>query len=282
MKKENVRVAEQQPPTEPENPEKLMAEYKQTKDVGIRNRLVMYYAPVVKHTIINMRAMLPQNIQQEEFFNQGILTLIDCIEKFDPNRGASFTTFIYKHLRGAMLSYMRKHSWLPYRVRVARRSILQAQAELSHNLLREPTEKEIADHLQIPEKELSRNLREIGTADMISFEELISGAGGGFTAPFDGIPLHGSDRFGDILEDSVDRGLMEDELEGVLAEAIDALSPKEKQVITLCYYENLNLREIGEVLGVSQQRISYIRSGALARLRQALTEYLHGKDEASC
>ena len=275
-------MAEQLAPTEPENPGKMMAEYKQTKDILIRNRLVLYYAPVVKHTIINMRAMLPQNIQQEDFFNQGILTLIDCIERFDPDRGASFTTFIYKHLRGAMLSYMRKHSWLPYRVRVARRSILQAQADLNNRLMREPTEKEIADHLRMPEKELSRNLQEIGTAEMLSFEELVSGAGGGFSSPYDGISLHGSDRFGDLLEDSVDRGLMQDELQQVLEQAITALAPREKQVITLCYYENLNLREIGEVLGVSQQRISYIRSGALAKLRQALTEYLHGKDEASC
>ena len=276
---EMLEIIGNKPPGELENPEEMMAEYKKTKDVHIRNLLVLHYAPAVKHTIINMRGSLPQNIQQEDFFNQGVITLIDCIEKYDPDRGASFTTFIYKHLRGAMLSYMRKHSWLPYRVRAARRSILQAQTELHSRLMREPTEKEIAEYLHIPEKELSRNLQEIGAADMVSFEELISGAGGGISASYDGISMHGGDSFSEILGDSVDREMMREELQAVLAAAIGGLAPKEKQVVTLCYYENLNLREIGEVLGVSQQRISFIRSGALAKLRKAMNEYLHGKDE---
>ena len=280
--KGGLRVLERQPPYELDNPEELMAVYKQTNDTHVRNQLVMHYAPVIKHTIINMRGTLPQNIQQEEFFNQGIITLIDCIEKFDPDRGASFTTFIYKHIRGAMLSYMRKHSWLPYRVRLARRGILQAQTELNNQLMREPTDKELADYLQIPEKELSRNLHEIGTADMVSFEELINGAGGGLSVSREGAPVRGKGPFSEILGDSIDRDMMQDELQNVLANAIDGLSPKEKQVISLCYYENLNLREIGEVLGVSQQRISFIRSGALLKLKKTMTEYLYGKDESEC
>ena len=265
---------EQQPLPSMDSPEALMAEYKRTKDINIRNQLVMHYAPAVQHTIINMRGSLPRYIQQEEFFNQGILTLIDCIDKYDPDRGASFTTFIYKHLRGAMLSYTRKHSWLPYRVRSARRAIIQAQTELSNSLMREPTEKELAAYMDIPERDLSRILQEIGGGDMVSFEELVSGTGG-IAASFDGVTLRG----GDLPEDSIDSEMMRAELVDVLAAAIEGLSPKEKQVITLCYYENLNLREIGEVLGVSQQRISFIRSGALRKMRSAMSQYVYGKDE---
>jgi RNA polymerase sigma factor for flagellar operon FliA len=257
----------------------MMALYKQTKDVEIRNQLVMHYAPAVKHTIINMRSILPQHISQEEFFHQGVIALIECIDKYDPDRGASFSTFIYKHLRGAMLSYMRKHSWLPYRVRTARRSILQARAELNSQLLREPTDQELADHLQMPAKELNRNLQEIATADMVSFEEVMSGAGGGITSLFDGATTQAGQRLAAIRDDSIDRELMQEELRSVLAEAIDDLSPKEKQVISLCYYENLNLREIGEVLNVSQQRISFIRSQALAKLKNTMVKYLYGRDE---
>ena len=273
-------MVELRPPNELENPEEVMAAYKQTKDVNLRNQLVMHYSTAVKNTIINMRGTLPQTIQQEEFFNQGIIALIDCIEKYDPDRGASFTTFIYKHLRGAMLSYMRKHSWLPYRVRAARRSIVQAQSELNNRLMREPTEKEMAEHLNIPEKELDRNLREIGTADMISFEELVSGSGGAFPLSERGYYPGGG--FGGIPEDGIDREMLQEELQEVLLEAIGKLSPKEKQVITLCYYENLNLREIGEVLGVSQQRISFIRTSALGKLRKEMQQYLYGKDEETC
>ncbi len=260
-------MMEHQPPKEKINPEELMAAYKQTGDLNIRNQLVMHYAPVVKNTIISMRSLLPQNIQQEEFFNQGIITLMGCIDKFDPDRGASFSTFIYKHLRGTMLSYMRKQSWLPYRVRTARRSIIQGQAELGNQLMREPTDKELAEYLGMPEKELNRNLQEIATADMFSFEELIDGMSSG------------QEGFTNTREDTVDRNLLQKELKQVLGEAIDRLSPKEKQVITLCYYENLNLREIGEVLSVSQQRVSFIRSAALTKLNKVMSQYLHGKDD---
>lgn len=263
-------MMEHQPPKEKINPEELMAAYKQTGDLNIRNQLVMHYAPTVKNTIISMRSLLPQNIQQDEFFNQGIITLMGCIDKFDPGRGASFSTFIYKHLRGTMLSYMRKQSWLPYRVRTARRSIVQGQAELSNQLMREPTDRELAEYLDMPEKELNRNLQEIAAADMVSFEELIEGTGGS------------QEGLTNIRENTVDRDMLQRELKQVLGEAIDRLSPKEKQVITLCYYENLNLREIGEVLNVSQQRISFIRSSALTKLNRAMSQYLHGKDEDEC
>jgi len=273
-----MAALDQIPPNELENPAEMMAEYKRTKDIQIRNQLVMHYAPAVKHTIINMRSILPQQIPQEDFFHQGVIALIDCIEKYDPDRGASFSTFIYKHLRGAMLSYMRKHSWLPYRVRVARRSILQAQSELHDQLVREPNEKELAEHLQMPEKELNRNLQEIAAADMVSFEELMSGAGGGFSSPYEGAPLRSGDRFQD-QQSGVDREMMQAELREVLAEAIDNLSPKEKQVISLCYYENLNLREIGEVLDVTQQRVSFIRSRALVKLKKVMVQYIYGEDE---
>jgi RNA polymerase sigma factor for flagellar operon FliA len=97
-----------------------------------------------------------------------------------------------------------------------------------------------------------------------------------------GSAFHAGDRFNDYHEDSVDREMMQAELRMKLAEAIDGLLPKEKQVISLCYYENLNLREIGEVLGVSQQRISFIRSHALTKLKKVMIEYFYGEDESQC
>lgn len=242
------------------NPEEMMEAYKRTRDIDIRNQLVLHYSSAVRHTIINMRNMLSTTIQQEEFFNQGIIALIDCIEKYDPSRGASFTTFIYKYIRGAMLSYMRKNSWLPYRVRVARRGALQAQAELSNKLLREPTDSEMAEFLAISEEELRRRQKEIANADMVSFDDLIN------------VALARSSDTGE----EIDASMLREELREVLSKAIDKLSAKEKQVIALCYYENLNLREIGEVLGVSQQRISYIRTNALAKLKVSMMAYLYG------
>jgi RNA polymerase sigma factor for flagellar operon FliA len=144
--------------------------------------------------------------------------------------------------------------------------------------MREPTDQELAERLQMPMKELNRNLQEIATADMVSFEELVTGTGGALALGYDGGAFRPGDSMGAVPADSVDRNLMQAELQAVLAGAIEGLSAKEKQVISLCYFENLNLREIGEVLSVSQQRISFIRSQALVKLRKTMIEYLHGEE----
>lgn len=248
------------------NPTELMALYKQTGDLAVRNQLVLHYISSVKKTVMSMRSILPANIQYDDFVNQGVLALIDCIEKYDASRGASFDTYIYKRLRGSVLSYMRKQSWLPYRVRVARRNILQEQENMMAELGREPTTLELAERLQMSEKELDKYLVEIANAEMYSFEELLENASYMIEGTVDhsGTPLP-------------EAQVLQDELKQVLQEAIDSLPMREKQVITLCYYENLNLREIGEVLGVSQQRASCARTTGLTKLNKKITDYLEGK-----
>ena len=126
--------------------------YKKTGDLSIRNQIVLHYMDSIKKTVMSMRSILPGNMQYDDFVNQGVLALIDCIEKYDMDRGASFDTYIYKRLRGSVLSYMRKQSWLPYRVRVARRNILQEQEHMMAELGREPTHAELAQRMRMSEK----------------------------------------------------------------------------------------------------------------------------------
>lgn len=254
------------------DPVELMQRYKQTGDLEIRNQLVMHYLGSVKKTVMSMRSILPPNMQYEDFINQGVLALIDCIDKFDPSRGASFDTYIFKRLRGSVLSYMRKQSWLPYRVRAARRTILHEQEVLTAELGREPTQAELCGKLDMRPEDYDRYVAEIANAEMYSFEDLLENAS----------QLINRSSAEESEDTSPEAQVMRDELCQVLQRAIDELPKREREVITLCYYENLNLREIGEVLGVSQQRASCARTSGLAKLSRKLSDYLNERESKSC
>ncbi|MEA4892920.1 MAG: FliA/WhiG family RNA polymerase sigma factor [Peptococcaceae bacterium] len=245
-----------------EDPEALMRRYKASGDIELRNQLVMHYLQHVNVAIYSMRSILLSNVPFDDFFNQGILALIDCIERYDPERGASFDTYSYMGIRGSILKYLRKQNWLPNRVWEARKRISQVQKKLEQKLMREPSDAELAEALGISEKKLAQYIMEISAVDALSFEELME-------QTLEGVRRKPAQP----TEPEVDRGLLEEELRLALAGAIDSLPPKQKQIITLYYYENLNLREIGQVLNLSQQRISQIRMSALDRLRKTLEEF---------
>jgi len=245
-----------------EDPEKVMLRYKGTGDVELRNQLVMHYLQYVNIAIYSMRSILLSNIPFDDFFNQGIMALIDCIERYDPTRGASFDTYSYMGIRGSILKYLRKQNWLPNRVWEARKRISQGRIDLEQTLLREPTDKELADHLEMTEKQLNNLISEITVVETVSFEELLENTYSGIT-----------ENTGLISDIDISDNLLQQEMLDALADAINKLPPKQKQVISLYYYENLNLREIGEVLDISQQRVSQIRSKTLDVLTEAMKDF---------
>ncbi len=245
-----------------QNPDAVMEEYKRTGDLNLRNQLVLHYAPYVKAAIYSMRSLLYSNIPAEDFFNQGILALIECIERFNISRGVRLDTYMYKVVRGRLINYARKENWLPNRVWNAAKRISATRTALEARLMRTPTDKEIAEEMGISYEEYERLRVEISTADTVSYEEMLEQSWDSF-----------SGKTAESTQAPIDEGLMHEEMQSVLAKAIDALPPRHKQVIALCYYENLNLREIGEVLGLTQQRVSQIRASALKKLQAAMKEY---------
>lgn len=247
-----------------EDPEGLMRRYKETGDIELRNQLVMHYLRHVNAAIFGMRNVLLSNIPYEDFFNQGIITLIECIERYDPDRGASFDTFSYLAIRGSVLKYLRKQNWLPNRLWEARKNISQGRKRLEFELMREPTNLELAQHLGISEEQLGRDLLEMSVVDTVSFEELIESA---FINKLEEAKASGNE----MNEEVVSR-VIRKELSEALADAINSLPPRQRQIITLYYYENLTLREIGKIFDLSPQRITQIRKKALENIENSLRQ----------
>ncbi|WP_458862807.1 sigma-70 family RNA polymerase sigma factor [Acidaminobacterium chupaoyuni] len=243
------------------DPEELMLRYKESGSLELRNQLVMHYLQYVNTAIWGMRTILISNIPYDDFFDQGVLALMECIERYDPDRGASFDTYSYMAIRCAMLKYLRKQNWLSNRLWEMRKKIVRARAALEQQLGRQPAERELAEYLGISEGELGKCAMEIAVIDTISFEELLESAAESRYRQ----QTHSVE--GEVI-DKIVRG----ELQKALAESIDLLEGKQKQVVALYYYENLNLREIGEVLDVSPQRVSQIRKKALEKLMISMKE----------
>lgn len=238
------------------NAEETMRKYKETGNIELRNQLVMHYLQYVNTAIYGMRSILLSNIPFDDFFDQGILALIDCIERYDPDRGASFDTYSYLGIRGAILKYLRKQNWISNRLWDVKRNINKARQELEQKLLRVPSDKELAEHMGMSEQQLNKSIVEMSVVDTVSFEELLENVW--------------ESRTDAVAQQDVTTNIFRDELQNALTKAIDGLNPKQKQVISLYYHENLNLREIGEILDISQQRVSQIRTRALEQLSQTL------------
>lgn len=249
-----------------EDPVSLMKEYKETGNIELRNQLVMNYSYIAKTVAVQMRGISSNYAQVEDIVNQGIITLIDCVERFDINKGIKFESYAFMRIRGAIIDFVRKQDWLPRRVRLTAKNISAAHDELCNELMREPTQQEIADRLGMPLDKLTKYYSEISNSVLLSFEGLIQNV----------------NQMGDLLEnfltdDSLpEKNIFKQELRETLKDAIDSLSERERLVVTLYYYENLMLSDIAKILNVSDQRVSQINSKAVMKLRNKMENYMKG------
>jgi len=239
---------------------KLFKEYKETKSKAAKDDLVLKYAPLVKYVAGRLHVHLGGNVEYDDLVSYGILGLIDAIEKFDYLKGVKFETYASLRIKGAIIDSIRKVDWVPRSVRQKSKQLDQAYEELSNSLLREPTEKEIADKLGIEESEAA-NLMSNHSALSLVYLDSITEAGGE-TANLLKEPEDSSK--------NPEASYMQQEVSKSLADAIDKLTEKEKSVVTLYYFEELTLKEIGKVLGVSESRVSQLHSKAVLKLRSKL------------
>ncbi len=244
----------------------LWLKYHEEKSREIRDKLLLSYAPLVKYVAGRVSIGLPHNVEKADLVSYGMFGLIDAIKKFDPFKNIKFETYAITRIRGAIIDELRSLDWVPRSVRRKGKLLEKAYIELENKLKRNPTDEEIAENLEISLAELQTLYNQLSYTSHIALEEFWN-IGKGKDEQLNLI---------ETLEDTKghepSKELELEEVKQVLAKAIDNLSKREKTVIALYYYEGLTLREIGEVLGVTESRVSQLHTKAVLRLRAHLKE----------
>jgi RNA polymerase sigma factor FliA len=248
----------------PDETQALWRDYKKTRDQGVRDRLILTYAPLVKYVAGRLGSGLPAHVDENDLVSYGLLGLIGAIERFDPDRDIKFETYAIARIKGSIIDELRAMDWVPRSVRSRARDIERAIGELERKLHRAPTDEEIAEKLGVSTDELDDSLTEISRSSIAALDELwtVSSSGGDQVALIDTIE--------DTQGPEPQAELAQTELREALGEAIARLPEREKLVVTLYYYEELTLREIGEVLGVTESRVSQLHTKAILRLKARL------------
>jgi RNA polymerase sigma factor for flagellar operon FliA len=244
----------------------LWRRYKGSGDERARERLVVAYSPLVKYVSGRMASGLPAHVDEADLISYGLVGLINAIERFELEREIKFETYAITRIKGSIIDELRSLDWVPRSVRQRARQIEQANAKLENKLQRAPTDEEMAAALEMSVEDFNAALLQISNSTIAALDELWTvGDSSG-----DQVSLL------DTLEDpgAADPAAMLDQtdLKDRIADAIARLPEREKLVIALYYYENLTLREIGEVLGVTESRISQLHTKAVLRLRGRLTD----------
>jgi RNA polymerase sigma factor for flagellar operon FliA len=241
----------------------LWVEFRQSGDQGIRDRLILTYAPLVKYVAGRLGSGLPAHVDENDLVSYGLLGLIGAIERYDPDRDIKFETYAIARIKGAIIDELRALDWVPRSVRSRAREIERAIAELEAKLGTAPTDEQIADKIGVTVKELEDSLTDISRSSIAALDELWSVSGDGDQVSLmDTIEDTSGPRPAEVLDET--------ETREALAEAIARLPEREKLVVTLYYYEELTLREIGEVLGVTESRVSQLHTKAILRLKARL------------
>ncbi len=244
----------------------LWRRYKVDGDDKARERLVVAYSPLVKFIAGRMASGLPSHVEESDLISYGLLGLIGAIERFDTEREIKFETFAVARVKGAIIDELRSLDWVPRSVRARARQVEKAHAALEAKLGRSPSDEEMADKLEMTVEEFQGVLLEIANSSVLALDDLWT-----FADPEGGSQVSILDTIQDPAAVDPESEAAASELKDRLADAIESLPERERLVIALYYYENLTLREIGEVLGVTESRVSQLHTKAVIGLRSRFT-----------
>jgi len=259
----NCRPRSYSPSVAGEETQALWLEFGRTHDKALRDRLILTYAPLVKYVAGRLGSGLPTHVDEGDLVSYGLLGLIGAIERYDPTRDVKFETYALARIKGSIIDELRSLDWVPRSVRSRAREIERAIAELEAKLGVAPDDEQIAAKIGITVEELESSLTDISRSSIAALDELWSVSG-------DGDQVSLLDTIEDTAEPHPAAALDETETREALADAISRLPEREKLVVTLYYYEELTLREIGEVLGVTESRVSQLHTKAILRLKARL------------
>jgi len=238
----------------------LWLEYGKSKNIEVRNQIILKYIYLVKFVVNRLWSSYSHRNQADEMMSSGVFGLIDAIDRFDIKRGVKFETYAYLRIRGEIIDQFRKNDWIPKNVRTQAKIIEESMCLLEEKLGRHPSDQEIADKLSISVEDYFKVMAQIHSSTVVSFEEQVANTSAGLFAIMD-------------KGKTPDQMVCDEEVKTILISAIKDIPENEKQVLNLYYFDQLNLKEIGIVLGVSESRVSQIHTKALMRLKNKLTRH---------
>ena len=230
-----------------------------------RERVLMEQLPQVRYIARRIHERLPRHVPLEDLVHAGVLGLIDALSKFDESKHVQFSSYAKFRIRGAILDSLRELDWSPRELRRKGRMVEQSYSALSGKLGRAPTESEIAQDLGLELRELQALLAELDGLELGSLR---------VESPHDGKEEDLTDRLASAPEETPFFSCLRSEMKGLLSQAIGELAEKERRVLSLYYYEELTMKEVGEVLGIGESRVSQIHSLAMVRLRARMNTLL--------
>ena len=244
---------------------KLWTEYDKSRTPELREKIILEYAPLVKLVAGRLSMYLGYNVEYDDLVSYGIFGLIDAIDKYDYAKGVKFETYASLRIRGAILDQIRKMDWIPRTIRQKQKRIDAVCKDIETRLGRSATDEEIASELGISDDEYLEWQSQMKITNVVSLNEYMEQ---GAEVPAEG------NQFTTARFDSPEENIEKEELKKVLEESLEQLTEKEKKVILLYYYEDLTLKEISNVLEVSESRISQLHTRALQKMKTKMGDYM--------
>ena len=239
----------------------LLDSYLNTRDEALRNEIVLKNMGLVRSCALALRNMYIKFGEVDDVVNEGVIALMEAIETFDPEKGAKFETYATLKIRGAIIDFVRRQDWIPRSVRKFARDLDNANSSLYNQYNRMPTTEELAEYMEMPEEKLLKLMSEASCMVTLSFDELLYEDN--FTEPAS-------------AGEATDASVLRDECRRVIADAIESLKEKERQVITLYYFKSMKYSDIAKVLGISESRVCQINTKATLTLKTILEPYIKG------
>ncbi len=242
---------------------KMWDEYAKNRTPELREQIIIEYAPLVKVVAGRLSMYLGYNVEYDDLVGYGVFGLIDAIDKFDNSKAVKFETYASLRIRGAILDQIRKMDWIPRTIRQKQKRIDSAVKEVEAAQGRNATDEEIASTIGISDEEYSEWQQQMMVTNVVSLNEFMEQ---GTEVPTDKSAPNRFDAPEEVVEQS--------ELKKTLADSLELLTEKEKKVILLYYYEELTLKEIANILEVSESRISQLHTKALQKMKTKLGKYM--------
>ncbi|MBQ1608462.1 MAG: FliA/WhiG family RNA polymerase sigma factor [Lachnospiraceae bacterium] len=244
--------------------EKLWDDYRKNPTPQLREQIIVEYAPLVKVVAGKLAMYLGSNVEYDDLVGYGVFGLIDAIDKFDLGKEVKFETYASLRIKGAILDQIRKMDWIPRTVRQKQKKIDEASRSIEIRTGKMASDAEVASELGITEDEYLGWQSQLKVTNLVSLNEFMEQG----NEP--AMDAHRNAHF-EQPEDVISR----EELKEVLGEALETLTEKEKKVILLYYYEDLNLKEISRVLEVSESRVSQLHTKALVKMKKKMGPYMN-------